>query len=83
VHPFPDGNGRVARFLMNAALLAGGLPWLTIRVEQRSAYFEALRRAQMEDEYAPFTRFIAQAGTGGQGEAGALLSWSHRWSAAE
>lgn len=46
---------------MNAALLGGGLPWLTIRVEQRSAYFEALRRAQMNDEYAPFTRFVAEA----------------------
>ncbi len=59
VHPFPDGNGRVARFLMNTALLGGGLPWLTIRVEQRGAYFEALRRAQLGEDYAPFTRFIA------------------------
>jgi Fic family protein len=26
VHPFPDGNGRIARFLMNALLVAGGYP---------------------------------------------------------
>jgi hypothetical protein len=61
IHPFPDGNGRVARFLMNAALLGGGLPWLTIRVEQRSRYFAALRRAQLDDEYQPFARFIAES----------------------
>lgn len=61
VHPFPDGNGRVARFLMNAALLGGGLPWLTIRVEQRAEYFDALRRAQLDEDYATFTRFIARA----------------------
>lgn len=59
IHPFPDGNGRVARFLMNTALLGGGLPWLTIRVEQRSEYFAALRSAQLDDDYRPFARFVA------------------------
>lgn len=59
IHPFSDGNGRVARFLMNTALLGGGLPWLTIRVEQRTEYFAVLRRAQMEDDFAPFATFIA------------------------
>lgn len=61
IHPFPDGNGRVARFLMNAALLGGGLPWLTIRVEQRSEYFEALRGAQLEHDYGTFTRFVVES----------------------
>lgn len=60
IHPFPDGNGRVARFLMNAALLSDDLPWLTIRVEDRDAYFETLRRAQFEDAYEPFARFVAE-----------------------
>jgi Fic family protein len=59
IHPFPDGNGRTARFLMNAALLGGGLRWLTIRVDQRTEYFDALRRAQLREDYAPFARFIA------------------------
>lgn len=61
VHPFFDGNGRVARFLMNAAHLGAGLPWLTIRVEQRSDYFRALRRAQLDEQYADFARFIADS----------------------
>ena len=51
IHPFPDGNGRVARFLMNTAFLGGAVPWLTIRVEQRAPYFGALRRAQLDEEY--------------------------------
>ncbi len=61
IHPFPDGNGRVARLLMNTALLGGGVPWLTIRVEQRSEYFAALRRAQLADDYASFASFIVRA----------------------
>lgn len=59
IHPFPDGNGRVARFLMNAAMLGGGLPWLTIRVDQRTEYFAALQRSQLEESHASFARFIA------------------------
>jgi hypothetical protein len=58
IHPFPDGNGRVARFLMNTALLGGAVPWLTIRVEQRERYFAALRRAQLKGEYREFAQFI-------------------------
>jgi hypothetical protein len=60
-HPFFDGNGRVARFLMNAAMLAARHPWLTIRVDQRVEYFRALRRAQIDEEYADFARFITDS----------------------
>jgi Fic family protein len=60
-HPFVDGNGRVARFLMNAALLAARHPWLTIRVDQRAEYFRALRRAQIDEEYTAFARFITDS----------------------
>lgn len=63
IHPFPDGNGRVARFLMNAALLAAGEPWLTIRVDQRSEYFDAVKLAQLEEAYEPFAEFILRSAT--------------------
>jgi Fic family protein len=36
VHPYPDGNGRMARFLMNAMFASGGFPWVVVRVEDRS-----------------------------------------------
>jgi hypothetical protein len=30
---YPDGNARIARFLMNAMLASGGYPWTVVRIE--------------------------------------------------
>lgn len=59
IHPFPDGNGRTARFLMNAMLASGGFPWLVIRVEDRALYLEALEAASVGGDLKPFASFIA------------------------
>jgi len=59
VHPFPDGNGRIARFLMNVLLAEGGYPWTIIRVEQRDAYMNALEVASVNNDVRPFASFIA------------------------
>lgn len=59
VHPFADGNGRVARFVMNALLAAGGYPWTIIRVEERERYFAALEAASVGGDVRPFARFVA------------------------
>jgi Fic family protein len=58
VHPYPDGNGRLARLLMNVALLGGGLPWITIRNDDRAPYFAALHAAQVEGDAIPFARLV-------------------------
>jgi Fic family protein len=58
VHPYPDGNGRLARFLMNLALLGGGLPWVTILSDERPEYFAALHSAQVDGDPGPFVEFI-------------------------
>jgi hypothetical protein len=58
-HPYPDGNGRMARFLMNVMLASGGYPWTVIRVEDRNAYLAALDRASIDLNIAPFAQFIA------------------------
>jgi hypothetical protein len=58
VHPYADGNGRLARLLMNVALMGEGLPWVTIRNDDRAQYFAALHAAQVESDPLPFTRFI-------------------------
>jgi hypothetical protein len=58
VHPFPDGNGRIARFLLNLALLGEGLPWTTIRVDDRARYFRTLHQAQVENDPLPFARLV-------------------------
>jgi fido (protein-threonine AMPylation protein) len=60
IHPYPDGNGRMARFLMNAMLASGGYPWTIIRVEDRKDYLASLDRASVDLDIAPFAAFIAE-----------------------
>jgi hypothetical protein len=60
IHPYPDGNGRMARFLMNAMLASGGYPWTVIRVEDRAAYLQALETASIDGDIRSFAAFIAE-----------------------
>ena len=60
IHPYLDGNGRIARFLMNAMLASGGYPWTVIRVEDRVPYLAALDRASIGVDIVPFARFLAE-----------------------
>jgi fido (protein-threonine AMPylation protein) len=60
IHPYPDGNGRMARFLMNVMLASGGYPWTVIRMRDRKAYLAALDRASIDMDLGPFTTLIAQ-----------------------
>ena len=60
VHPYPDGNGRIARFLMNAMLASGGYPWTVIRISARELYLAALDSAKIDQEIGPFARCLAE-----------------------
>jgi hypothetical protein len=60
IHPYPDGNGRMARFVMNAMLASGGYPWTVIRVEDRDSYLLALDNASIDMDIAPFTALVAE-----------------------
>ena len=60
IHPYMDGNGRLARFLMNAMLVTGGYVWTVIPVQQRQTYMEVLEQASSYGEIEPFARFVAQ-----------------------
>ena len=60
IHPYPDGNGRMARFMMNAMLASGGYRWTVIRVEDREKYLKALESASAEGDIKPFASFIAE-----------------------
>lgn len=49
VHPFLDGNGRTGRLVLNLILVRLGYPPAIIYKRQRSAYLNALRRADAAD----------------------------------
>ncbi len=59
IHPYPDGNGRMARFVMNAMLASGGYPWTVIRVEDRDVYMARLESASVDQDIGPFAQFVA------------------------
>lgn len=59
IHPFIDGNGRLARLLMNYTLLTARYPWVTIRSDERFPYFQALERAQVDGDVEPIGEFLA------------------------
>lgn len=60
IHPYPDGYGRTARFVMNAFLASGGHPWLIIPVQRRDDYFAALEAASVGGDIRPLAQFIAE-----------------------
>jgi len=47
IHPFFDGNGRLARLVSNIPLLKAGYPPITINKEDRLKYLEILRDYQL------------------------------------
>lgn len=61
IHPFVDGNGRTSRLLMNLLLLQSGYPFAIIKNEQRTAYINALERAQVTNNLDDFYELVLNA----------------------
>jgi fido (protein-threonine AMPylation protein) len=60
IHPYMDGNGRMARFLMNTMMAAGGYPWTVIPLSERKVYMASLEKACVDEDIAPFAGFLAK-----------------------
>ena len=62
VHPFGDGNGRVARVMMNAELSAADASRIVIPSVYRDEYISGLRRASLNDgDLSGLVRVMAHA----------------------
>lgn len=60
IHSFVDGNGRVARALMNFVLESNGYPALYLGLEQRDAYLDAVAQGNYEnrENHAPLVDLL-------------------------
>lgn len=61
VHPYSDGNERVARALMNAALVAAGQTRVIIPTGYRDDYLRALKALSHQGATGPFVAMIDRA----------------------
>ncbi len=61
VHPFDDGNGRLARVMMNAELAAGGETHIIIPTVYREDYLGVLRVLSRQNHALPFVRTLDYA----------------------
>jgi fido (protein-threonine AMPylation protein) len=61
VHPFLDGNGRIARVMMNAELSSKGLCKIIIPTVYREDYMGALRKLTRQRMADPYIRMLGRA----------------------
>jgi hypothetical protein len=61
IHPFLDGNGRIARVMMNAELVKTNQTRIIIPTVYRDDYLEALRKLSRNDDPAVYIRMLQRA----------------------
>jgi cell filamentation protein, protein adenylyltransferase len=60
IHPFFDGNGRVARLVTNLFFMQQGYPPIVLKQEQRKSYYYVLHQADLGN-LSPLTLFLSKA----------------------
>jgi hypothetical protein len=60
IHPYMDGNGRLARFIFNAMLVTGGYVWTIVPIQQRQPYMASLEQASSFGNAADLAQFFAR-----------------------
>ena len=61
IHPFIDGNGRTGRLLANFVLMRAGYLPISIKYENRVAYYEAFTAFHQDGDAVPMIRIFAEA----------------------
>ncbi len=60
IHPFLDGNGRLARLVLNYELMKYGFMPIIITSEQKDKYFSTLEAFKVEKDIKPFMDFLEE-----------------------
>ena len=61
VHPFLDGNGRIARIMMNAEFVKAGQSKIIIPAVYRDDYLGALRKLTRQNDPDPYIKMLQRA----------------------
>lgn len=61
IHPFVDGNGRTGRLLVNFILMRSGYLPISVKYENRVAYYEAFTAYHRDGKIEPMVKIVLEA----------------------